>query len=118
MADLLFLRFLDPASFGHSRFRPSEGWIDVDEIRDSEGVFDGKAPGEFSVKCANDPVGPSLFQASGTGKRFQRVELLVSIGSFRFRYKMTDVFLASASVGPDAHLSLTLRYDTVNRNLE
>ncbi len=107
--------------FGGSKYRPSEGWIDVTSValwqpygmqqsgnQHSGGAARPNKKGSLSVDCVSDRATTLLIQAFAEG----RVQSGNAVLEFRkgtewIRFSMTDVVLADATVH-DGRISLTL----------
>jgi hypothetical protein len=106
-----YLRFEDRYFFGESKYRPSEGWIDL------EGEIFSK-PGEFTVTCLPGRVLPHIIQAFSDGSRLRGAVVEQRGSDWWIRYSMTKVFIASYQYETKGHTcQLVLQYTNVKRTL-
>src|SRR5262249_4313476 len=104
-----YLRFEDRSYFGESKYRSSEGWIDL------EGEIVSK-PGEFTVRCPPGRVLPLLFIALQDGKWFRSAVVEQRSSGFYKRYTMSQAFI-SACLWKRPTCQLALGYKEVKRTI-
>jgi type VI protein secretion system component Hcp len=103
-----YLRFDDRRFAGQSKYRPSEGWIDLVSKTTPE-----KRRGDVTVKCGRDRVIPLLVQATVDGRNVGTAELEVRLAdAWWMRFKMTDVIISGAthSSSKPSEFTFTLNY--------
>jgi hypothetical protein len=104
-----YLRFVDRQIFGESKYRPSEGWIDL--LSDT---YPGERTGDVELKCGRDRAVPHILQANATGMNVGAVELEVRLANVWWvRFKMTDVYVTATMLDTyrfGSKLLFTLHY--------
>jgi hypothetical protein len=115
-----YLRF-DQKIVGRSRYRPTEGWIDLlghgvvsraapagPGAGGSRGRDDG--PPEYVLAIRGvDPVAPLVAQAHEAGTQFAKVLLDVRSGGKTTRVTMTDAVVSSFQVGETCQFTFNFR---------